>query len=120
MSELQQIKYIQCQIFLNAIDRVVTIHDLSEPCITELKKKRDEISKKVKRIYASIIPLFLILTIQAVASDLDTAQQQLEDRSSGDYTVSRRDIPKFTDEDIENIKETREQLRNFLAKSEGK
>jgi len=51
------------------------------------------------------------LATTAQASELDQAEAQLAKALDGQATVSRKDIPQFTDEDLANIQKAMEELR---------
>lgn len=57
-----------------------------------------------------LVAVLLCATPLAYASDLDQAEAQLKQSLAGEATVTRQDLPQFTEAQIKAIQEARRQL----------
>lgn len=76
-----------------------------------LVRKADDIRQAIKFMTTSVLVAFVLGAMpMAYASELDQAEAQLKQYLAGEATVTRQDLPKFTEAQIKAIEEARRQL----------
>lgn len=76
-----------------------------------LVRKAADIRQAIQFMTTSVlVAVVLCATPLAYASELDQAEAQLKKSLAGEATVTRQDLPKFTEAQIEAIEKARRQL----------
>ena len=79
-----------------------------------LTKKAAALREAIDWMSKSVLVMLLLCTT-AQASDIDRAEAKLRETLSGEATISRVDVPKFTDSDRAAIELAQKQLAELLG-----
>jgi hypothetical protein len=79
-----------------------------------LAKKAAALREAIEWMSKSVLVMLLLCTT-AQASDIDRAEAKLRETLSGEATISRVDVPKFTDSDRAAIELAKKQLAELLG-----
>ena len=79
-----------------------------------LTKKARALREAIDWMSKSVLVMLLLCTT-AQASDIDRAEAKLRETLSGEATISRVDVPKFTDSDRAAIEQAQKELAALLG-----